>query len=96
VEVGLPFNTCTLDQILDALARVEPRIASYLRGGDGLPSASFRALLGDQLLQAAEHIPNGGVVTLLYAVAGGSEPSASGPASRQPTPAGGHGDVRRR
>ena len=71
VELDLPPDTCTLGQLLDALSRAEPRIASYLRGGDGLPSASFRALLGDQLLQTAEPIPDGGVVTLLYAIAGG-------------------------
>ena len=71
VELGLPLDTCTLDQLLDALARAEPRIASYLRAGDGLLPPSLRPLLNDHLLEPAARIPDGSVVTLLYAVAGG-------------------------
>ena len=71
VEVGLPLDTCALDQLLDALAGVEPRIASYLRGADGHLPPSLRPLLADQLLEPAARIPDGGIVTLLYAIAGG-------------------------
>ena len=96
VELGLPLDTCTLVQLLDALARAEPRIAFYLRAGDGLLPPSLRPLLDDHLLEPAERIPDGGVVTLLYAVAGGAGRCACGPASRQPTPAGGQGFTRKR
>ena len=95
VEVGLPPDTCTLDQLLDALARAEPRIAPYIRGGDGLPSASFRALLDEHLLEPPERIPDGGVVTLLYANAGGSAGGAFRPTSQQRTRTGSRGVARK-
>ncbi len=83
VELGLPLETCTLDQLLDALAQAEPRIASYLRGGDGFLPPSLRPLLNDHLLEPAEPIPDGGTVTFLYAIAGGSRRGPAGPASQQ-------------
>jgi hypothetical protein len=71
LDLELPLDGCTLDQLLDALAGAEPRIASYLRGVDGLPPPSLRPLLDDHLLEQTARIPDGGIVTLLYAVAGG-------------------------
>jgi len=72
VELILPLRTCTLEELLGALARAEPRIARYLGGEDRLPAAPLRPLLQDQLLEPGSRIPDGSVVTLLYAMAGGS------------------------
>lgn len=71
VEVVLPLPTCTLEELLAALADAEPRVAPYLRGEDGLPPVSLRPLLCDQVLEPGSRIPDGATVTLLYAVAGG-------------------------
>jgi hypothetical protein len=74
VELVLQRHRCTLEELLDALAVAEPRIARYLRGEDGGVPAGFRPLLGDHLLEPGDRIPDGGIVTLVYAVAGGSAP----------------------
>lgn len=71
VELLLPLERCGVEDLLDALAHAEPRIAPYLRGDDGRLAPSLRPLLDDRLLEAGEPIPDGGTVTLLYAVAGG-------------------------
>lgn len=71
VEVVLPQESCRPAELLDALAGTEPRIAHYLRHQDGIPIGPFRLLLQDQPLEPASRIPDGGMVTLLYAIAGG-------------------------
>ena len=71
VDLVLPRETCTLGELLDALADAEPRIARYLRCEAGLPPALLKPLVQDQLLEPGNPIPDGAVVTLLYAIAGG-------------------------
>lgn len=71
VEVVLPGEACTLEELLDALADAEPRIARYLRRKGGAPPAPFRPLLRDRALDPTSRVPDGATVTLLYAVAGG-------------------------
>ena len=71
VNIHLPRETCTLQELLDAMADAEPRIARYLRYEGGLPSVPLRVLLQDQLLQPGSPIPDGASVTLLYAIVGG-------------------------
>jgi hypothetical protein len=71
VDIVLPRETCTFEELLDALADAEPRIARYLRRGAGLPPVPFRPLLHDQPLEPGSPIPDGEAVTLLYAIAGG-------------------------
>jgi len=71
MDLTLPGESCTLADLLDALAAAEPRITRYLRGEDGGLPASLRPLLNDTLLEPATPIPDGATVTLLYAVAGG-------------------------
>lgn len=71
VDLLLPLATCTLEELLTALAEAEPRLARYLRGEDGLPATSLRPLVNDRLLEPGTPIPDGAIVTLLYAVAGG-------------------------
>ena len=71
VELVLARATCTLEERLSALAEAEPRIARYLRGEDGRPASSLRPLLNDHRLGSESGIPDGAVVTFLYAVAGG-------------------------
>ena len=71
VNVLLPREACTLEELLDTLADAEPRIAPYLRSGGGLPAAPFRPLLHDQMLEPGSPIPDGALVTLLYAIGGG-------------------------
>ena len=72
VGLDLPGATCTLADLLSALAEAEPRIARYLRGDDGQPPSSLRPLLNDRLLEPDTPIPDGSTVTLLYAIAGGT------------------------
>jgi hypothetical protein len=72
VDLVLPLEACTLGEILKALAEAEPRIARYLYREDGLPAAPLRPLLRDVPIEPGNLIPDGAVVTLLYAVAGGS------------------------
>lgn len=72
VDLVLHRESCTLEELLDALADAEPRIARYLRGEGGGLTAGSRPLLGDRLLEPGDRIPDGGIVTLVYAVAGGS------------------------
>ena len=81
VDLGLPGATCSLRDLLAALAEAEPRIARYLRGDDGQPPSSLRPLLNDHLLEPDTPIPDGSTVTLLYAMAGGTskEFMGSGP-----------------
>ena len=71
VDLSLPGETCTLEELLHALTEAEPRIARYLCRENGPPTASLRPLLNDRQLDRASHIRDGAVVTLLYAVAGG-------------------------
>ena len=71
VDLLVPGEACTLEELLNALAGAEPRIARYLRGEDGRPASSLRVLLNHGPLDPASRIPDGAVVTLLYAVAGG-------------------------
>jgi len=71
MDLALPGGSCTLADLLAALAAAEPRIARYLRGEDGRPPASLRPMLNDTLLEPGTSIPDGATVTLLYAVAGG-------------------------
>jgi hypothetical protein len=68
----LPLDTCTFEEFMSALAAAEPRIAGYLRRVDGTSVSPFRPLLQDQPLEPGSPIPDGAVVTLLYAIAGGS------------------------
>ncbi len=72
VDLVLPGETCTLEELLKALAAAEPRIARYLRRQEDFPAAPIRPLLRDQPLDPGARIPDGAVVTLLYAIAGGS------------------------
>ena len=72
LDLALPRSTCTLEDLLAALAEAEPRIARYLRGEDGRPPSSLRPLLNDRLLEPDTPIPDGATVTLLHAMAGGS------------------------
>jgi len=71
VDVDLSRSTCTLADVLAALAAVEPRLARYLSSADGVPPPAFRPLLDDRFLPHDTPIPDGATVTLLYAVAGG-------------------------
>jgi hypothetical protein len=71
VDVDLSGSTCTLVDLLAALAAVEPRLARYLTSADAVPPPGFRPLLHDRLLPHDTPIPDGATVTLLYAVAGG-------------------------
>ncbi len=71
VDLTLPLETCTLEQLLTALADAEPRLARYLQGEEGRPAISLRPLLNDQLLEPGTRIPDDATVMLLYAVAGG-------------------------
>jgi hypothetical protein len=72
LDLAFPGSTCSLRDLLAALAEAEPRIARYLRGDDGQPPSSLRPLLNDHLLEPDTPIPDGATVTLLYAMAGGS------------------------
>ncbi len=72
VDLTVPGEVCTADDILARLADVEPRIARYLQDADGHPPAFLRLLVNDQLLDRGAPIRDGGIVTLAYAVAGGS------------------------
>lgn len=72
VDVVLPLDTCTFEEFMGALAAAEPRIAGYLRRVDGTSGSPFRPLVQDQPLEPGIPIPDGAVVTLLYAIAGGS------------------------
>ena len=71
VDLVLPLETCTLEELLDALADAEPRIARYLPREAEPPTGPLRPLLQDQLLEPGSPIPDGATVTLLYAMAGG-------------------------
>jgi hypothetical protein len=71
VDLALPRETCTLEELLEALADAEPRIARYIRREAGPPLAPFRPLLHDRPLEPGSPIPDGAAVTLLYAIAGG-------------------------
>ncbi len=71
VDLHLPIEACTLEELVHTLAGAEPRIAKYLQAEAGLPPIPFRALLDDQLLEPGRMIPDGATVTLLYATAGG-------------------------
>jgi hypothetical protein len=71
VNLHLPTETCTLEELVHTLAWAEPRIARYLQRQAGLPPIPLRALLDDQLLEPGCLIPDGAKVTLLYATAGG-------------------------
>lgn len=72
VDLVLPLDTCTFEEFMGALATAEPRIAGYLRRVDGTSGSPIRPLLQDQPLEPGSPIPDGAVVTLLYAIAGGS------------------------
>ena len=72
IDLDLPSVSCTLADLIVALADAEPRIARYLRGEDGRPPASLRPLLHDRLLEPNAPIPDGATVTFLYALAGGN------------------------
>ncbi len=71
VDLDLSDSTCTLSDLVAGLVHVEPRLARYFAGADGLPPPTFRALLHDRLIAPDTPIPDGATVTLLYAVAGG-------------------------
>lgn len=71
VDLDLPGQHCTLEEVLVALATAEPSIARYLRGGAGLLPSFLRPLLDDRPLELQSPIPDGATVTLLHAVAGG-------------------------
>jgi len=71
VDVDLAGSTCTLADVLTALAAIEPRLARYLSSADGVPPPAFRPLLHDRFLPHDTPIPDGATVTLLYALAGG-------------------------
>jgi hypothetical protein len=71
VELALPGERCTLDDLLRALAEAEPRIARYLLGADGQLSPSLRPLRDGRLVEPGEPILDATTITLLYAVAGG-------------------------
>ncbi len=77
VDLLLPTDTCTFEECMSALAAAEPRIAGYLRRVGGTSGSPFRPLLQDQPLEPGSPIPDGAVVTLLYAIAGGSAVSPS-------------------
>jgi hypothetical protein len=70
-NLHLPCETCTFQELLDALAATEPRIARYLQCESGLAPIPLRALLPGQLLQPGNPIPDCATVTLLYAISGG-------------------------
>jgi hypothetical protein len=71
VDLTVPGDACTLEQVLKRLADAEPRIARYLQGAEGQPPAYLRPLLNDRLLEPAASIPDGATLTLVYATAGG-------------------------
>ena len=71
VDLILPRETCTLEELLSALADAEPRTARYFRGGAGTAPIPLRALLAEQPLDPGSPIPDGATVTLLYAIVGG-------------------------
>ena len=72
VDVTLPGNACTLDEVRKCLAAAEPRIARYLQGADGQLPVFLRVLVNDRPLEPTAAIPDGATLTLVYAVAGGS------------------------
>ena len=82
LNLDLPGATCTLGDLLAALADAEPRIARYLRGEEGQPPAPLRPLLNDHLLEPGTIIPDGATVTLLYALAGGTSKESRSPRLR--------------
>lgn len=71
VEVILPQDACTLEELLRALADAEPRTARYFRREVGPAPIPLRALLDDHPLDPGSPVPDGATVTLLYAIAGG-------------------------
>ncbi len=71
VDLTLPRETCTVEELLSALADAEPRIARYFRREAGVLPIPLRALLDDQPLELGSPITDGSTVTLLYAVVGG-------------------------
>lgn len=79
VEVVLPGDWCTLEDLVHALVQAEPRIARYLRGDDGRLAPSLRPLRHDRLLEPEEPIPHAATITLLYAIAGGQQGDCRGP-----------------
>lgn len=72
LDLWLPAESCTREELLSTLAAVEPRIARYLADAGAQPASPFRLLLEDHLLEPGAVIPDNAAVTLLYAVAGGS------------------------
>jgi hypothetical protein len=73
VDLVVPGSSCSLEEMLIRLADAEPRIAQYLLGADGRPSAFLRPVANDRLLEPGATIPDGATVALVYAVAGGSD-----------------------
>ncbi len=69
VDLTLPGEACSLDDILACLAVTEQRIARYLHA-DGHPSP-FRMLVNDRVVDGTAVISDGATLTLVYAVAGG-------------------------
>ena len=59
VDLVLPLETCTLGEILKALADAEPRTARYLYREDGLLAAPLRPLLGDVPIEPGTLAPDG-------------------------------------
>jgi len=76
VDLVVPGSSCSVEEMLIRLADAEPRLARYLHGVDGRPPAFLRPLLNERALEPGAAIPDGAVVTLVYAVAGGSGAAA--------------------
>jgi hypothetical protein len=72
VDLVVPGSSCTLEEMLIRLADAEPRLARYLRDAEGRPPAFLRPVLNERALEPGAAIPDGAVVTLVYALAGGS------------------------
>ena len=71
VDLDRPGFTCTLADVPAGLVDTHPRLARYFSSVDGLPPPAFRPLLCDRVILPDTPIPDGGTLTLLYAVAGG-------------------------
>jgi hypothetical protein len=71
VDLILPREHCTLEELFRALAEAEPRIARYFRREADPAPIPLRALLDERPLDPGSPIPDGATVTLLYAIVGG-------------------------